>query len=178
MFDALLKGSWFLLTASVCWCLLYSFSSYNPNKPNAKYITIPNKTLAKILISKRNLWLKYVKVKDRNKLYLPCFLGYIIALLILIISLIMVFLPPIPCDPIIFPTGRRGHFILDTYNEKIPLLLIFLLFVVVFLCVLFSVSFRLFTKKDKSITIGSKIFVIFILFLFLLLAGYVFIMLI
>ena len=172
LLDTLLKIIWFLLWASICWALLYGFSPYNPNKPNAKYITVNNKIISKLLIPKRNPFLKYVKVKDRNKLSLKCFVGYIILALIIIASLIMAFLPPIPCEPTILPAGRRSRFIVSTYNEKIPLSLISVFALSILLYVLIPITFNLFTKKDDSVKMGSKLFMIFIILLLLFATGY------
>ena len=166
MFDIIIKITWFMFNAVLSWFLIYLFSPYNPNKPNAKYITLKNKFAARLLISKRNPWLKYVKVKDRDKLYFPCLIGYICLALTVVFSVIVATLPPMLCTPTTLPYSRRGQFNVSTYNEKIPLSLILILNLIIFICVLGSVFVSLLKKKDEPKKTGSIIFIIFVILLF------------
>ena len=169
--DVVFKIVIFLLWAGFDWILIRMISPYNPNKPNSAYIIIPNKTLAKILIEARNPWLKYVKVKDRKKLWLPAFVAYLLLAAVLLASLVLVLLPPMPCEPVEIPVGRRGATIsVSTYNEKVPLLLVMLFCIVEFLCVLIPALVILFRTKEEKI--GGKIGFFLVVLLFLFMAGW------
>ena len=169
--DVVFKIVVFLLWAGFDWILIRMISPYNPNKPNSAYIIIPNKTLAKILIEARNPWLKYVKVKDRKKLWLPAFVAYLLLAAVLLASLVLVLLPPMPCEPVEIPVGRRGATIsVSTYNEKVPLLLVMLFCIVEFLCVLIPALVILFRTKEEKI--GGKIGFFLVVLLFLFMAGW------
>lgn len=178
MLDSLIKVIWFLGNALLCWFLIYLSAPYNPNKPNAKYITIKNKTIANLLIPKRNPWLKYVKVKDRNKLRLPSLIGYISLTLLLLASLVMFLLPSLPCEPVALPFSRRSQITVATYNEKIPLSLILVFLSFVLLSFIIPAFIHSFSKKAKPIDIGSQILIFFVILLFLFMSGYLLINLI
>ncbi len=147
----------FLLIMAINWVLIYSKSPYNPNKPNAKYINIKFKPLRKILILPKHADLKYVKVKDRSKLYLPCFFGYIILTLILIITIIFYFIPEIPCQPIRLPFGKLHSVVLDTLNAKIPYTLAFIMLFLQFDFTLVSINIKIIKAKNKDATTALKI---------------------
>ena len=167
MLDEIAKIILFLIMSFGCWVLLFVSSPYDPNKSKAKYVTVRNKTLAKLLIPKRNPWLKYVKVKDRNKVYLPSFVGYICLSLIWGVSLVLFFLPEIPCKPVIIPAGRRRAFTVYTLNEKIPLSSIFILLLIILLYMIIPAFIGFFTKKDEKIRLSTKIGFFFIIALLL-----------
>ena len=175
--DVVFKIVVFLLWAGFDWILIRMISPYNPNKPDSAYVMIPNKTLAKILIEARNPWLKYVKVKDRKKLWLPAFIAYLLLVAVLLASLVLVLLPPMPCEPVEIPVGRHGATIsVSTYNEKVPLLLVMLFCIVEVLCILIPTLVVLFRRKEEKV--GGKIGFSLIVLLFLFMAGWLIVKLI
>ena len=177
LMDVWFKNLIFFGWAVFDWILIRTVSPYNPNKPDSAYIIIPNKTLAKFLIEARNPWLKYVKVKDRQKLWLPAFIAYLLLAAVLLASLVLVLLPPMPCEPVEIPVGRHGATIsVSTYNEKVPLLLVMLFCIVEFLCVLIPALVILFRTKEEKI--GGKIGFFLIVLLFLFMAGWLIVKLI
>ena len=155
---------------SINWVLIYSKTEFNPNDTNRKYIFIKNRTLASVLINKKSSHVKYVKVKDRQKLNIPCFVFYIFFALILLITIIFCVLPEIPCKPISLPFGRRNSIILDTYNAKVPYILSFLLFCVQLDFMFVPGSIKLLKIKNEKI--GSKIGIGIFTLGFLLFTGY------
>ena len=75
----------YLLVLAINWTLIHSKTEYNPNI-NRKYILIKNRRLAEILINKKSSYVKYVKVKDRQKLNIPCFVLYLAFALIVLVT--------------------------------------------------------------------------------------------
>ena len=171
LMDVWLKNLIFFGWAVFDWILIRMISPYNPNKPDSAYVIIPNKTLAKLLIEAHNPWLKYVKVKDRQKLWLPAFVAYLLLAAVLFASLVLVLLPPMPCETVEIPVGRHGARIsVSTYNEKVPLLLVMLFCVVEVLCILIPALVVLFRRKEEKV--GGKIGFSLIVLLFLFMAGW------
>ena len=155
---------------AINWVLIYSKTEFNPNDTNRKYIIIKNRTLASVLIDEKSSYVKYVKVKDRQKLNIPCFIFYIAFALILIITIVFCVLPEMPCEPTRLPFGRRNSVILDTYNAKVPYTLSFLLFCAQVDFMFVPGSIKIFKMKDQ--TIGSKIGIGILTLGFLLFTGY------
>ena len=171
LMDVWLKNLIFFGWAVFDWILIRMISPYNPNKPDSAYVIIPNKTLAKLLIEAHNPYLKYVKVKDRQKLWLPAFIAYLLLAAVLFASLVLVLLPPMPCETVEILVGRHGATIsVSTYNEKVPLLLVMLFCIVEFLCILIP-CFVLLLRTKKE-TVRSKIGFALIVLLFLFMAGW------
>ena len=171
LLDALLKMVFFLLFAAFAWSLIYMIAPYNPNRPDSEFVVIPGKVTAKLLIPKRNPYLRYVKVKDRNKVWLPALIAYVLLAVVLIASLVLVLLPPMPCEAVDIPVGRHGATVtVTTYNEKIPLLSVWLFLIAEFLCILIPCFVRLLRMKKE--TVRSKIAFALIILLFLFMAGW------
>ena len=144
----------FLLMMAINWMLIYSKTQFNPNDTNRKYINIKNHSLAKLLIQQKS---DYVKVKDKLKLNIPCFIGYIILVIIVIIAIIMYLIPEMPCEPTSLPFSRFNSLILDTYNAKIPYTLAFIMVFVQFDIMLVSANIKTFKTEKENTTKGSKI---------------------
>ncbi len=160
----------YLIMMAINWVLIYSKTEFNPNDTNRKYIIIKNRTLASVLIDKKSSHVKYVKVEDRQKLNMPCFIFYIAFALILLITILFCVLPEMPCKPIDLPFSRHNSIILDTYNAKVPYILSFLLF-----CVQLDFMFVpgiIKILKIKNQTIGLKIGMGILTLGFLLFTGY------
>lgn len=162
----------FLILMAINWMLIYSKTQFNPNDTKGKYINIKNRSLAKLLIKQKSDYVKYVKVKDRWKLNIPCFIGYVIFSFIIIIAIIMYLIPEMSCEPTRLPFSRFNSIIIDTYNAKIPYILAFMMLFVQFDIMLVFANIKLFkTEKDK-ITKGSKISFSILTLGFLLFTGY------
>ncbi len=147
----------FLIIMSINWILIYYKTQFNPNDTNRKYINIKNRSLAKLLIQEKSDYVKYVKVKDRLKLNIPCFIGYVIFAFIIIIAIIMYLIPEMPCEPTRLPFSKFDAIILDTYNEKIPYTLAFIMVLVQIDITLVPANIKLFKIENENATIGWKI---------------------
>lgn len=171
LLDNLFKIVFFLFLAVFDWSMIYMMAPYNPKRPDSEFVVIPGRAVAKLLIPKRNPYLKYVKVKDRNKVWLPALIAYVLLTVVLIASLVLVLLPPMPCEAVDIPVGRHGATVtVATYNEKIPLLSIWLFCIAEFLCILIP-CFVLLLRTKKE-TVRSKIAFALIVLLFLFMAGW------
>lgn len=80
----------YLIIMAINWVLIYGKTEFNPND-NRKYIIIKNRTLANLLMQKKSSYVKYVKVKDRQKLNIPCFIFYIAYILVLLATVVFIF---------------------------------------------------------------------------------------
>ena len=95
---------------------------YDSRSSKGKYITIKNKTLAKLLIENEHFFYKGKKTlqKDRNKMSIIGLIFYLCNLFIIILSVILSFLPKISCKPFEIDTNKL-YFFADTINLKIPI---------------------------------------------------------
>ncbi len=151
------------------WIFIRSFTGFDPNKPDWWYVNLKSKALANLLVDPKSHHLKYVKVKDRLKLNIPCLVGYILWFVALIVSLIFMLLPQMPCKPTVLPFSRRHQIVLDTYNVKVPYGSALLLFFLIIDAVLISLLLKIF--RVKNIELSKKWKISFIaLTVFLLLA--------
>lgn len=124
------------------------------------------------LIPKHNIWQRRMKANNRNKLSLHSLIGYILLTVIMLVSIVMVMLPPMPCEPAILPYSRHSQITVTTYNEKIPLSLILVFQLAVLLSFIIPAFIHSFSKKAQPVDKGSKIVVLFVIILFLFMAGY------
>ena len=169
--DALFKIVIFLFLAAFDWSMIYMVAPYNPNRPDSEFVVVPGKAVAKLLIPKRNPYLKYVKVKDRNKVWMPALIAYILLALVLVASLVLVLLPPMPCEAVGIPVGRHGATVtVTTYNEKIPFIFVWLFCIAECLCILIPCFVGLLRMKKE--TVRSKIAFALIILLLLFMAGW------
>ena len=162
----------FLIIMAMNWMLIYIKTQFNPNDTNRKYINIKNHSLAKLLIKQKSEYVKYVKVKDRLKLNIPCLIGYVIFAFIITIAISMYLIPEIPCEPTRLPFSRHNSIILDTYNAKIPYILAFIMLLAQLDIVLVSANIKLFKPENENATKGSKIGFSILTSGFLLFTGY------
>ena len=135
--------------------MIVFWSPYNPKAKHMKYLSVENKVLAKLFIPKRNFYIDgYVKVADRKKISLLSVILYIWEALLLIATVILQIISPIPCTPYIFRIpGRRGHtteIVLSSLNIKIPLLLCTITAFSMFGGVLLWVTVGLIKLKEKT----------------------------
>lgn len=114
------------------WIFLILFarmsSTYDSRTDKGKYIVIKNDKLARVLIEKHTelgrgrLPLK----KDRKKMSIYGLILYVGTLFIILLTLILLVVPDIPCEPFEFDSTRLYLFA-DTLNAKIPIVLSLLL---------------------------------------------------
>ena len=97
-------------------------TTYDSRSSRGKYITIKNKTLAKLLIEKEHFLDKgkCTLQKDRNKMSIIGLIFYLCNLFIIILTLILLLLPQIPCVPFEIDATKMYLFA-DTINSKIPI---------------------------------------------------------
>lgn len=162
------KIIFFIFLMYFCYTCSYAVSPYNPDKPHMKYITIKNKTLARLLISKGNSKKQHIKNDDKCKLSVISLLFYIIQVVLLIVSIVLQIIPQIPCEPFAFYLGRHGaHFQLNTLNEKIPLILSTLLVIIEMLSILLPAFINKIKKKEVKISYVFTILLSFFLAIYL-----------
>ena len=112
----------------ISYVVTYGFSWAYSVRIYKRYIIVNNMFLRKLLIcSSERLHNKYVKVDDRKKLTVHSLVLYIISTVILVMALIMMFVPEMPCEPFELPISRRGGITIDSWNSKLPILSIDLL---------------------------------------------------
>lgn len=159
----------YFLIMEINWVLIYSKTEFNPNI-SRKYIIIKNRRLAEILIVKKSSYVKYVKVKDRQKLNMPCFILYIAFALVVLVTIVFLFLPKMPCEPISMPFSRHNPIMLDTYNAKVPYVLAFLLLFVQVNLLFVPMSIKIFKNREQGL--GIKIGIAILDLAILLFTGY------
>lgn len=179
-FDEVIK----ILVFILCWCMCFGFSRifslYNPNIPNAKYITVKNDLLARLFIAKPSRKNKdSISESDRNKLSLFSLITYIIQAALAIVFVILQIVPSIPCEPFEFHYARRGSITLYTLNDKIPLILTMLLFIIEFVWITLPLIVNNIKDKKQKLgfwdTVSIIISIICIVALFLYLLVHLFI---
>ena len=81
------------------------------------------KELAKLLIEKATFWDKgrYSLKKDRNKMSVVGFVFYLSNILIILLTIIFLFIPDIPCKPLVID-ATKIYLYADTLNAKIPII--------------------------------------------------------
>ena len=175
--DEMLAWTYFALFLSLIHFMIVYWSPYNPKAKHMKYLSVENKVLAKLLISKRNFYIDgYVKVADRKKISLLSVILYIWEALLLIATVILQIISPIPCTPYIFRIpSRRGHtteIVLSSLNIKIPLLLCTITAFSMFCGVLLWITVGLIKLKEKTTKLKWELlfFILFDILCFTILA--------
>ncbi len=153
--DELLAWIIFAFSLFLIHFMIVYWSPYNPKAKHMKYLSVENKVLAKLLISKRNFYIDgYVKAADRKKISLLSVILYIWEALLLIATVILQIISPIPCTPYKFRIpSRRGHvfeIILSSLNIKIPLLLSTITAFSMFAGVFLWITVGLIKLKEKT----------------------------
>ena len=153
--DGILTWTTFAFFLFLIHFMIVYWSPYNPKAKHMKYLSVENKVLAKLLISKQNFYIDgYVKVADRKKISLLSVILYIWEALLLIATVILQIIPDIPCTPYIFRTpSRRGHtieIVLSSLNIKIPLLLSTITAFSMFGGILLWITVGLIKLKEKT----------------------------
>ena len=175
--DEMLAWTTFAFLLFLIHFMILYWSPYNPKAKHMRYLSVENKVLAKILISKQNFYIDgYVKVADRKKISLLSVILYIWEALLLIGTVILQIIPTIPCTPYIFRIpSRRGHtteIILSSLNIKIPLLLSTITAFSMFGGVLLWITIGLIKLKEKATKLkwGLLFFILFDILYFIMLA--------
>jgi hypothetical protein len=166
--DGMLAWTTFAFLLFLIHFMTVYWSPYNPKAKHMKYVSVENKVFAKLLISKRNFYIDgYVKVADRKKISLLSVILYIWEALLLIATVILQIISPIPCTPYEFRIpSRRGHtteIVLSSLNIKIPLLLCTITAISMFGGVLLWITVGLIKLKEKTTKLkwGLLFFILF-----------------
>ena len=104
-------------------------STYDSRIHKGKYVVIRNKTIARLLISKCTPPVrgKQTLKKDRNKMSLFGLVIYLGTLFVILITVILLIIPKVPCEPFLVDSTRLFLYA-DTINAKIPICLSLSLF--------------------------------------------------
>lgn len=176
--DEMLAWTTFAFLLFLIHFMIVYWSPYNPKAKHMKYLSVENKFLANLLISKRNFYIDgYVKAADRKKISLLSVILYIWEAILLIATVILQIIPSIPCTPYIFRIpSRRGHtieIVLSSLNIKIPLLLSTVTAFSMFGGVLIWITVGLIKLKDKTTKLkwGLLFFILFDILYFTILVS-------
>lgn len=133
-------------------------TTYDSRNSRGKYIAIKNKTLAKLLIEKEDFLGKgkYTLKKDRNKMSMIGLIFYLCNLFVIILALILLLLPQIPCAPFEIDAPKMYLFA-DTINSKIPIILTIILLCAEFLY--FAIMLFRYIKNIEQKWIKTLVFV-------------------
>lgn len=130
-------------------------SCYDSRISKGKYVTINNKTLAKILIDNEHFFYKGKRTlkKDRNKLSVVGLIFYLCVVFIVVLTFIFLLLPQIPCEPFELDSTKM-YLYADTLNEKVPII-----FSIILMCVeIIYIAVLLFQYRNE---IAQKVIRIF-----------------
>ncbi len=96
---------------------------YDSRISKGKYITVKYNRLAIILIEKEHFLYKGKPTlkKDRNKMSVAGLIFYLCVIFIVLLILIFLLLPPIPCAPFSIDATKLYLFA-DTLNQKLPII--------------------------------------------------------
>ena len=123
------------------------FAGYDSRKKKGKYIVIKSRILSTLLLDEMVMLEKTYRLKkDRNKMSIVGLIYYLVALVVLIISIVFALIPNIPCEPWAFESAKFVLFA-DSLNDKIVTVAITLLLAAVFSYL--AVSIVKFTKDTK-----------------------------
>ena len=123
------------------------FAGYDSRKKKGKYIVIKSRILSTLLLDEMVMFEgTYRLKKDRNKMSIVGLIYYLVALVVLIISIVFALVPDIPCEPWAFESAKFVLFA-DSLNDKIVTVAITLLLAAVFSYL--AVSIVKFTKDTK-----------------------------
>ena len=123
------------------------FAGYDSRKKKGKYIVIKSRILSTLLLDEMVMLEKTYRLKkDRNKMSIVGLIYYLVALVVLIISIVFALIPNIPCEPWTFESAKFVLFA-DSLNDKIVTVAITLLLAAIFSYL--AVSIVKFTKDTK-----------------------------
>lgn len=130
-------------------------SCYDSRTSKGKYVTIKNNTLAKLLINNEHFFYKGKRTmkKDRNKLSIVGLILYLCVVFVVVLSVIFLFLPQIPCEPFELDSTKM-YLYADTLNTKIPII-----FSIILMCTeIIYIAVLLFQYRNEIAQKGIKIF--------------------
>ena len=147
-------------------------SCYDSRISKGKYVTINNKTLAKILIDNEHFFYRGKRTlkKDRNKLSVVGFIFYLCVVFIVVLTFVFFLLPQIPCEPFELDSTKM-YLYADSLNEKIPII-----FSIILMCaeiiytaiLLFRYRNEIAQKSIRIFTCVCSLFMGFVGFVFIL----------
>lgn len=163
LFSSICKTIVFMSFLFLCYVAAWCYSSYDPSKPDRKYITIKNKSFQKIFISQSND--RYAKVRDQSKLSFASFVAYVLQSLLALTYILLHIMPDIPCEPVVFSYTRGGNFIIDTVNERICFFSVSILLCSEILYLLLPTTLS--NLRNGNIALSTRIILLFTCFGFL-----------
>lgn len=102
-------------------------TTFDSRNSTGKYVTIKRDVLAKVLIAKECILdRRYTLQKDRNKMSVFGLIFYLCNIFIVMLTLILLLLPKIPCMPFEID-ATKIYLFADTINSKIPIILTMIL---------------------------------------------------
>ena len=130
-------------------------SCYDSRISKGKYVTINNKTLAKILIDNEHFFYRGKRTlkKDRNKLSIVGMIFYLCVVFIVVLTFVFLLLPQIPCETFELDSTKM-YLYADTLNEKVPII-----FSIILMCVeIIYIAVLLFRFRKEIEQKGIRIF--------------------
>jgi len=155
----------FSIFIMISWVLIKSKTDFNPEEKDKKYIILP-RSIAKYFVNQKSSYVKYVKVKDRQKLSIPCFIGYLACIITVLTAIVMYFLPLYPCSPIKLPLSRRRTITISSYNAKIPYIMSLLIFFTQIDIVFVKLAVQIFKVESQEAKLWMKILIVVMCILF------------
>ncbi|MBQ9806008.1 MAG: hypothetical protein IJW49_05835 [Clostridia bacterium] len=177
---------WQFISNVIVFLVIYLLSTFVANfmqifNPNPKLIYIKSQSIYNFIVFPGNIIYRPIKKKKTCKKDTRLMLSELIFCLLnqatLVGAIVLQLIPPIPCDVIEVTFGARHRgldFIVDTYNQKIPLCLIFSLLCTEVLFLFGAPLFRSFRDKPmrKKLGVGAIIGIIAICTLCLILLSH------
>ena len=148
----------------MCVVIIRGVAGYDSRFRKGKYFTIKNAVLSKILLDNTSFYTRNVRPKrDRNKMSVPGAYLYSALLAVLVINLVLLLIPDIPCESWVIDTDKFFLFT-STLNDKISAISILLLFLSIFVCIFPALAYSV---KEAS-PVWVKILILILLALMLL----------
>lgn len=159
----------FALIFLFAYTLTYGFSWAHITVICKRYVIVNNKLLRKLFINSSERFRgKYVKVEDRKKLSVYSLVLYIILAVILVMTIVMMHITEIPCEPFAFYVARRVELTIDSWNDKLPLLSICLFVCSQIISIFVKAGYMIISRKAEYKLKPYEIVVICAVMLFFL----------
>ena len=142
------------LLLAMCAFFIRMLSGYDSRYQKGKYVSIKNTVISKIALDDISVYSKTKRLKrDMNKMAARGVYLYSALAAVLVINVVLLIIPDIPCESWIIDTERFLVFA-DTLNDKISAISILLLFLSIIACLGFSfISMKEITPKWIKILI-------------------------
>ena len=131
----------------IIFCIVFirCFAGYDSRFENGKYIYIKHPVLRVILTDSTSFFERTKRRKnDRDKMSVVGLLFYVVAALVILINIVLLLVPQMPIEPWAIPSTKFKA--IDTLNEKISVILVWLL-----LCAVMGYMITLCARSVKTI---------------------------